>query len=381
MRNTYFDTNKKEMCNGCGTCSLLCPKKCIKMVEDKEGFLYPVIDKTKCIKCGKCKSVCSNFNDKIKENEKAYGVLSNTNEHLELRSSGGAFMLLARYIINKGGVVFGATYNEKLEVQHDYAENEKDAIKFSGSKYVRSNLKDSYKKVKNFLQEGRYVLFTGTPCQISGLKAYLGKDYKKLILCDVICRANPSPKVFKMYLQNLEIINGKKIKRIYFRGKETGWRNANTIIEFQDGKKIVEKVFVNAFGQDLMNRPSCSDCVFISKRRISDITIGDLWGIDILWPEIEFDHGVSLVITNSDKGEEIFNEIKNNMKYKKVDYDKACEFNYFKRLPIYVNRKRFFKQINNGTINESNLIKMMDKFINLSIFRKIIRKLNKMLAT
>ena len=377
MEKTYFDTYNKKMCNGCGTCSLVCPKKCIKMVKDDEGFLYPVINKNECIKCGKCRNVCSNFNNKIVDNEKAYGVLSNTSEHLELRSSGGVFILLAKYVINNGGIVFGVTYNNNLEVQHDYTENLDDVFKFSGSKYARSNLKNSYEKVKSFLQEDRYVLFTGTPCQISGLKKYLGKEYDKLILCDVICRANPSPKVFDMYLKNLEILNGKKIKKIFFRGKETGWRDANTIIEFEDGKKIIDRVFVTAFGQDLMNRPSCSKCVFVSKRRISDITIGDLWGIDELWPEIDFEHGVSLVIVNSTKGKRIFNEIKPNMKYKEVDYDKACSFNYFKRLPIYINRKKFFKLIKTEKINENNLIEMMDKFINLSIYRKIIRKIKK----
>lgn len=379
MKKIYFDSKNKKDCNGCGTCSLICPKKCITMEEDEEGFFYPKVDKSKCIKCNKCKNVCSNFNEKKENNEKAYAVINTHKKYADKFSSGGMFFALAQYIIEKGGVVFGVRYTEELKVVHDYAENIDDVVKFCGSKYVRSDLKDSYLKVEEFLIKDRYVLFTGTPCQINGLKKYLGKEYEKLLLCDVICRANPSPKTFKMFKQNLENTNNKRVKMISFRGKRNGWESPNTLIMYEDGKEEKNNVFLNAFGADLINRPSCSKCVFVSKRRISDITIGDLWGVNEIFPSLQFKDGVSLLIINSLKGKQVFNEIKNKIKYKEVDYDKACSFNYFKVFPVYVNRKKFFKFIKKGKINEENFIEMMEKYMELGFCRKKLKRLKEII--
>lgn len=379
MDDTYLDTKIKSSCNGCGVCSLVCPKNCIKMVEDGEGFLYPEIDESKCIHCSKCRKFCANFNEKNEDNEKAYVAINNNNEQLYKSSSGGMFYILAEYTIKHNGVVFGVSYNDKIEAVHTYAETMEECKKFCGSKYVRSNLQNSYIKVKEFLNNGRKVLFTGTACQISGLKKYLGKEYENLILCDILCHANPSPKVFKMYIKNLESIKNKKVKTVWFRSKENGWRNQIPIIEYDDGEKEEENSYFKAFVSEMINRQSCYSCQFASKRRITDFTIADFWGIEKVFPDIETKGGVSLLNVNSEKGFKIFNEIKCKMDFREVDYDLACSFNHYHNVPVHRNRDKFFEGISNEKINETNIINYMKKYTKKPLYRKVLGKGKKIL--
>lgn len=225
--NIYFDSNNKSDCNGCGVCALRCPKKAITMVEDEEGFLYPEIDESKCVHCGLCKKVCSNNPTKI-NNEQTYITQNKNKDILNDSSSGGMFDILANYILDKNGIVFGVKYDNNLNVIHAYTKSKKGLEKFRHSKYVRSDLKNTYKEVEKFLKDDQYVLFTGTPCQCAGLKSYLMKDYEKLITCDIICHANPSPKVFDMFKKNLENKYSKKIINIDFRNKKKyGWHSGS----------------------------------------------------------------------------------------------------------------------------------------------------------
>lgn len=374
MNNTYLDNKMKNTCNGCGVCALVCPKKCIKMVEDGEGFLYPEIDESKCIKCNKCRIFCANFNNKEEKNEKAYVAINNSNEQLKESSSGGMFYILAEYTIKNNGVVFGVTYNKNLKAVHEYAETLEECKKFCGSKYVRSDLQDSYIKVKQFLDEGRKVLFTGTACQISGLKKFIGKENENLILCDILCHANPSPKVFELYIKNLEKIKNKKVKYVWFRSKENGWKNQTPIIEYEDGQKEEENSYFIAFVWEMINRPSCYSCQFASKRRISDFTIGDFWGIEKVFPDIETTGGVSLLNVNSEKGSRIFDEVKEKMNYREVDYDLACSFNHYHNVSVHSNRDKFFKGISDGSINENNIIEYMKKYTKKPLYRRILGK-------
>lgn len=381
MYNIYLDNKIKNTCNGCGICALVCPKKCIKMVEDGEGFLYPGIDESKCIKCNKCRRACSNFPKKNEYKIKAYATKNKDDEKREKSTSGGMFKILAEYVIKKNGVVFGVKFDENLTAVHDFAENLENCREFSFSKYVRSDLKDSYKRVKEFLDNDRYVLFTGTPCQVQGLRSFLKNDNERLILCEIICHANPSPKVLKMYLNNKEKISGKKIKTIYFRSKNSKMDNG-AYIEFEDGTKIKESLYITAFsGEQLINRPSCSNCQFVTENRKADFTIGDFWGIEKVIPEFYDKKGISLLTVNTEKASKIFEEIKCKMDYKETNLELAFKYNHHSNLPQSKNRGKFFDGICNGEINENNIIDKLKKYTKITLYTrmkgKIFRLLNK----
>lgn len=371
----FFDTYKKSDCNGCGACSLRCPKKAIKMIEDEEGFLYPTIDKEKCVNCGLCKKICSN-NPVDCNQTSMYIAIAKNEDILKTSASGGMFYLIARYIISKNGIVFGCKYDNDLNAIHDYTDTIEGLTAFQGSKYVRSDLKNSYKKVEDFLKQDRYVLFTGTPCQCAGLRAFLAKKYDKLITCEIICHANASPKIYKMYKNALTKYYVKSdIKNIIFRDKKKGWKSRSVTIIDKNNNITTENSYLKAFGRELINRPSCYECRFCSLKRYSDFTIGDAWGIDKINPSIEDKNtGISLLGVNSKNAEKIFENIKSNMIYFNVDEKIAFSYNHHENgKPTFV-RKSFFNKIFNKKINEQNII------LNLKVYAFLsgcINKINK----
>lgn len=314
----------KEQCCGCSACLHICPKHSISFKEDKEGFLYPEIDTKTCVNCGLCEKVCPVINQN--DERQPLNVFAAKHPDDEIRmssSSGGIFTLLAEQIIAEGGVVFGAKFNENWEVVHDFAETKEGLIPFRGSKYVQSRIGDAYVNAESFLKSGRKVMFTGTPCQIAGLKNYLRKEYENLLAVDFVCHGVPSPMVWRKYL-NEEIARhdgaAKKwflkssqvsstIAGINFRDKSTGWKNFSFALNFSEesaegevtsllSSVYTENEYMKVFISNLSLRPSCYKCAVKCGKSESDITIGDFWGIDKLDYNFNSDKGISLILLN-----------------------------------------------------------------------------------
>jgi len=332
------------------------------MCEDEEGFLYPKVNVDTCVDCGLCEKVCPVLNTgEAREPLNVYAA-KNPDEIVRLASSsGGVFSMLAEKIINQSGIVFGAMWNEKWEVVHGSSENIEDIYKFRGSKYVQSYTGNTFKEVKDALNEGRKVLFSGTPCQVAGLRLYLHKEYENLLTVDFVCHGVPSPGVFRWHLQE-EINNyarsasknsvslppihnipkgdvlvpeGIEIKDISFRDKRKGWKKysfALTLAEaLADGKQNTVSLskccndYTWLKGFDLYLRPSCFKCVFRSLRSGSDITIADYWGVHTLLPDFDDDKGVSALLTNTEKGQKFIDQL--DIIKNETTYQELCRLN------------------------------------------------------
>lgn len=349
----------KVNCSGCTACANICPKQCIKMIPDDEGFLYPSIDEEKCIKCGACKSVCP-----IGKTEKhfplgVYGIKNKNKDIRLLSTSGGVFSVLAEYVIERNGVVFGCKFNENLEAEHDFAESYQDVEAFRGAKYVQSKLNDAFKKVKKFLDEDRYVLFTGTPCQVAGLHFYLGKNYEKLIKCDLVCHSVPSPKAFELYIKEIEEKNSQKISEIFFRNKElNGWNKSNIKIIFGNGniykETLKETSFMKGFINGLYSRVSCANCTYKNFKGSSDITIADYWGIEKVDKDFDDNLGVSLVFANSQVGEKVIKQINDKIELIETSLEDSTLKNQriLIQAPMHEKRSSFFEKINDNNFSE-----------------------------
>ncbi len=358
-----IEIKEKSKCSGCQACYNICPKNAIEMIEDEKGFKYPNVSNEKCINCGLCNKVCPIINNKkITNNPKAYACI-NKNEGIRMQStSGGIFTLLATAIINKNGVVFGASFDEMFGVHHTYSETLEGIQKFRGSKYLQSDINDTYQEVKEFLKNDRYVLFTGTPCQIEGLINFLGREYEKLYLQDIICHGVPSPKVWKLYKECREKQFDAKLDKMSFRDKSAeGWNRYHVKMNFKNNKSYDmihnTDIYMKAFLKHLSLRESCTDCKFKKKNRLSDITLADFWGIKNIKPDMNDEKGTSLVIVNSKKGQELLDEIKDYMKYEEVDFETAIKGNPSFTKVSEPNKKsnQFFKELKD--INFEELIK------------------------
>lgn len=325
-------TDKKK-CSGCSACSTICPKKCIHMKQDEEGFLYPEIDKEQCIKCGLCSKICPVLNTTSRKEEfedKAYAIYHRNEEIRKDSTSGGFFTALAENIIDENGVVFGAGFDENFEVRHTFVNKKEELEQFRGSKYVQSKIGDCYQKAIEFLEEGRKVLFTGTPCQIYGLYAVLKKNYENLYCMDVICKGVPSPAVWRKYIQYQQKRKKSTIRKVRFREKTYGFSSTTMSIYYHNKKEYHKghesDEMLNLFVKELISRPSCHACQFKIKERISDFTIGDCWKVETMLPEMKDDKGVTLLITHSKKAEEMLKTLKPII-CKEINLDKALELN------------------------------------------------------
>ena len=372
--------DKKEICSGCSACEAACPMNCITMIPDKLGFLYPVINNDTCTNCGICEAICpalskTVFHDTIVT--EAYAAYNKDNCIRERSSSGGIFTLIAQYILSQGGVVFGAAFDDTFNtVKHISVENQEWLYKLQGSKYVQSEIGRAYIEVEEHLKQGRLVLFSGTPCQISGLKAYLRKDYYNLYLQDIVCHGVPSPAVWEKYVTHLECRIKGKLIRASFRDKQNGWKNYALRFKFNNGKEYIKKrtedLFMRGFLHDYYLRPSCYECVHKGVERESDITLADYWGVESIHPHLDDDKGISLVTIHSAKGKELFEKICNDICLEETDIDIAVKFNSSMITSAKLNDGRisFEEEFGSKPINE-----LLTKYCKISVFRRIIRKI------
>lgn len=372
---------EREKCTGCRACEQICPTKCIEMVNDKEGFAYPIKDEKKCIHCNLCKKVCPILN-KIEKNEEEPEVyaLRNKDENVVLNSSsGGAFTSIMQSFCDNNTVIFGVKFDENLKVVHDYVYDIKDTDIFKKSKYVQSNIGNTYKKAKEFLNQGKKVLFTGTPCQIAGLKKYLNKEYEHLLLVDLICHGVPSQKIFDKYIEEVKSKYKKDIKSINFREKtykNNIWNSKNIKIKLENNKDIIENSvdspFLRGYHCNLFLRPSCENCTFANPNRFSDITIADCWGIEKLNKDMNVHEGQSMIVANSKKGKEIIEKIKLNSELIKLNLDFAIENNRQFREPIKFNKHRdeFFENI-----DKYKFSKLINMYIKKHVLKRKISKI------
>ena len=306
-------------CIGCFSCYNKCPANAIEFVN-KGGFSYPIIDKKKCINCGLCVKVCPAIKYHSFNNSKptSYAVKA-SDEIRKVSSSGGVFTLLAEYILDKGGYVCGAAFKEDWNVHHIIVDNKEDLTKLRGSKYVQSSIGSCYIKIKQLLENNKYVLFSGTPCQVAGLNNFLDKEYEKLITVDIFCHGAPSPEIWQNYLKTKFGI--ENICNINFRDKsKIGWSCSHCTITLKDNQEVVCNEYTQLFHKSLILRDSCSYCKYSKYPRPADISLGDFWGIKDYAPEMDDSMGTSIVLINSSNGEKFFDEVKNeNIDIKEIE--------------------------------------------------------------
>ncbi len=373
----------KSKCCGCHACFNVCPKNAIEMKEDEKGFKYPIVDNKKCINCGLCEKVCPIIKkDKIENMPKAYACY-NKDEKIRIESSsGGVFTLLAEHILKNNGIIFGAAFDDEFGVKHIKIDKKEELYKLRTSKYLQSNIGTTYKDVKNILEDGKVVLFTGTPCQVNGLYSFLGKEYSNLYTQDIICHGVPSPKVWKKYLDFRKKEDSKSPMRINFRQKDDGWNLYALLLQYDNNNAYKtnhsDDLFMQAFLRDACLRESCYSCYFKEKNRKTDITLADFWGINNVLPEMNDDKGTSLVIVNTKNGQELFNNIKNDMIFKEVNFEQSVQYNksMYQSVAKPALREEFFNNLDILEFDE-----LVEKYTikpkQPTFIRKFIRKVKK----
>lgn len=317
-------TSRPDLCCGCGACAGVCPRGAISMQYSAEGFLYPCIDNSKCIQCGLCLKSCD-FKQFLPTGRKpqCYAVRHKDPKELATSRSGGVFMALCSYVIARQGVVFGCELDEQLHAVHRYQESYEGCKGFKGSKYVQSDLKNTFAECAAFLRDGRMVLYSGTGCQVHGLLRYLSAvkaPLEKLVTVDIVCHGTPSPGVWETYVRLLEKRESGRIASVDFRNKgQFGWAENIETYRFFDGRTIHARNWTDGFYRHIMLRDSCHCCKYTTTERNTDYTIGDYWGVDKNAPELDDDRGCSLVLIHSEKGSSIFEEICTEIHYRRTD--------------------------------------------------------------
>lgn len=336
-----------EECTSCMACYAACPVGAIRIEKDEKGFYRPVIDSRTCIGCRRCVAVCPAHGRLRKmQPRKAIAAYVRNKELRAASTSGGAFSAAAAQILSEGGVVFGAAFDAHWVVRHQYVEKIEDLGKLRVSKYVQSYVGDSFSQAKQFLDMGRRVFFTGTPCQINGLKNFLGKEYENLVTADIVCHGVPSAQIFEDYLKHIEEIYSEQIQGIRFRYKTREYKHSgneclhNMKIMLCNGTQYIKKVnedpYLLAFFSNLCLNPACYSCPFATKERPGDLTMADFWGFrapSIDW--VDTGKGISLVLLNSEKGERLFEKAASSLKWCERPMEEAIEGNPHLSCPIH----------------------------------------------
>ena len=393
--------SEKESCCGCSACMNICPKKCISMEADSEGFLYPKVDEKRCVDLRCCRIVCpvqntvanehfddaqisiNDWTNKVIEQSselpEAYAAFIKDSEVRENSTSGGFFTAIAKWIIANGGVVYGVEIDQNCKIVHSSSDNVEQLGKYRGSKYVQSSQGSVYKEIENLLKEERWVLYTGTPCQCAGLRRYLGtKEYATLVVLDVFCHGVGSPKYWDIYVE----YNKKKYKadidRISFREKTYGYNSACMAVYFKNSKSSHKDhdtdLYWTAFSKFYIFRPSCYDCHFKTvHHEYSDFSIGDFWSVSNLGADFSESNGCSLLLVHSEKGKEILRNLDEILVKQKVDIKEALIINggpmpskLISSSPENKKRTLFLSEMYNYSINE-----LVKKYIPLSLKQKL----------
>lgn len=370
-------------CVGCGACANTCPKNCLNMIADKNGFLHPEIQNDNCINCGACQKVCPiiNKNPKGKGSIQSYAVYSKNDTVRISSSSGGLFYTVAKYIIENGGIVYGAAFDENLYLRHKSVDSVKDLHLLQGSKYIQSDTQLCLREIKEHLTTNRLVLFCGTPCQVEGLLCYLKKPYENLFTLDFICHGVPSPKAWQEYINYQEKTFSSKAYSVSFRDKATGWISYSYRIKFSNNREYLKANYKDpyskAFIQNISLRKSCYDCKFKSMNRNSDITMGDLWGIKNILTHITDDKGVSVAFVQTEKGRYLLEQIKDYLWLQEISSDLAIANNSAMVKSVYEHNFRdyFFQNL-----GKQNFERLVEACLNPSYYVRLKRKLYKLMS-
>lgn len=362
----------KAQCSGCYACCNICPVDAIRMKVNEEGFWYPSVDETVCIHCGRCIQVCQIDNSKppkVDMDTEAYACMNLDNGKRLASSSGGIFIELAQYVISHDGIVFGAAFDKHLKLRHTFASTMEECRAFMGSKYLQSQIGRSYSDAKRFLDQKKMVLFTGTPCQIHGLKLFLGREYANLITADLACHGVPSPAVFDKYISDLEQQHHGKVTSFYFRSKKKGWNNFCTEVHFDTQEQRIQShnecPFDKGFLTNLYLRPSCYVCKNKGDNRYSDLVMGDYWGIEKVHKEMSDDQKGSVLFVRTEKGRHIFDAIKGNFKCLNGDdsYGNTENIAISKPVPMNPHRDDFFVDFKNNKKSNKPLSLLIRPYI------------------
>lgn len=357
-------------CTGCSACYSICQLKCITMQDDIEGFKFPVVDTRKCVNCGKCLNVCPVNKIFIKEDNFRPRVFAawNLDNNIRLNStSGGIFTALAENILMNSGYVAGVEYDSNFLPVHKIISDIKDLENLRQSKYAQSDKQNIFNIIKDKLDNNpkQLLLFVGSPCEVAGLYKFLGKKYDNLISVDFICLSNNSPKVLRKFLDDLEKLYNSKVSKLWFKNKDYGWNLFATKVEFENGKYYLKNRYYDYFmrgfigKEKLYMRKSCAECKYRTIPRVSDITLADFWGVSLINNDLDDEKGTSLVLVNSESGENLFRSLADKIFYKECQLSDAINGNLalIKSPVLSENREKFFNEL-----AKRNFFELIDKY-------------------